>query len=131
MEYRITALYAGLLALLLLLLSARIVLLRRRLRVGIGDGGQPELARAVRVHANFTEHVPLALLLLLLLEQWCGAIWLHGYGIALLASRLLHAWGLGQSAGSSFGRVYGTLVTWILLLVGALALIVSGLSLSG
>jgi len=127
MDYRITALYAGLLALLLLALAARIVLLRRRLRVGIGTGGHPELARATRVHANFAEHVPLALLVLLLLEQWAGAIWLHGYGTALLASRLLHAWGLSRHAGGSFGRVYGTLITWVLLLCGGLALVVSGL----
>ncbi|MEN9842262.1 MAG: hypothetical protein RLZZ612_91 [Pseudomonadota bacterium] len=34
-------------------------------RVAVGDGGHPELLRAMRVHANFAEYVPLSLGLIL------------------------------------------------------------------
>ena len=39
----VTAFYAGLLGLLLVLLSARVILARRSLRVSLGSGGDAEL----------------------------------------------------------------------------------------
>ena len=60
----VSALYAALVAILAVLLGLRVVALRQRHRVGIGDGGQPPLARAIRVHGNLVETAPLALLLL-------------------------------------------------------------------
>ena len=55
---KITALHAGLLALLVLVLSFRTILYRRAHKVEIGDGGDKELLRRSRVHANFAEYVP-------------------------------------------------------------------------
>jgi uncharacterized membrane protein YecN with MAPEG domain len=79
---------------------------------------------AVRVHANFIEYVPLALLLMLLGElNDLPRVVLHGAGILLLASRVLHAIGLGRSPGRSFGRFYGTAGTWFVVLGLSLALI--------
>ena len=60
-------LWSGLLGLLYLVLAGWVVRHRYRAKVGIGDGGDPALARAVRVHGNFAEYVPLTLVLLLLL----------------------------------------------------------------
>jgi uncharacterized membrane protein YecN with MAPEG domain len=69
------------------------------------------------VHANFVEYVPLALVLMLLAElNGVNGAALHGAGILLLASRGLHAFGLGRSSGRSFGRFYGTAGTWLVLL---------------
>jgi len=114
----ITGLYAALCALLLLALSGRVVALRRRLRVGIGDGGDPALARAIRAQANAIEYIPLLLVMLLIAENnGAGVLLLHACGIALVAARVLHAIGLSASAGTSFGRFWGTLGTWGLLLV--------------
>ncbi|MGK7295631.1 MAG: MAPEG family protein [Candidatus Wenzhouxiangella sp. M2_3B_020] len=129
MHVSIVVLYAALLALVLLGLSANVVRLRRAHRVGIGTGDVPALERAMRVHANFCEYVPLALILLVLIEMAGAApAWsLHLLGLMLLAGRILHAWGLGRSAGSSAGRVLGTLLTWIVLLVAAGAGIGAGL----
>lgn len=122
---KITLLYAGLAALLLLALSWNVVRLRRSLRIGIGDGGNAELARAIRVHANLLEYTPLALILLALLEaDGLAAVWLHLAGTTLLVCRLLHAFGLGRSAGVSFGRFIGTLGTWIVLLLLALLAVI-------
>jgi len=122
---QITALFAGLLVLLYLALGWRVVKERRRHQTGLGSGGHESLERAIRVHANFIEYVPLALVLLLIMEinqlpAW--ALWI--YGAALLIARVLHAQGLGSASGKSFGRFYGTLTTWILLTVGSLAVII-------
>ena len=115
---RITLLFAALHGLLLLVLVARVSRLRHGRRIGFGDGGDPELARAIRVHGNFVEHVPFALLLLGLLElAGLPASWLWAFGSTLLLSRLMHATGLSRSSGASFGRFYGTALTWVLILV--------------
>lgn len=122
MSVPITALYASLLTLMFLGLAVRVSRLRRTHRIGVGNGEVPELALAVRVHGNFIEYVPLALLLLLLLELNGTAVaWLHAFGLLLLVGRILHAVGLGQSAGVSFGRFAGTVLTWLLLAASALA----------
>lgn len=121
MSGSITLLYGSLLALILLGLSIRIVLLRRRHRVGIGVGEVRPLERAVRVHGNFCEYVPIALILLLLLDlapavsDWV----VHVLGAMLVIGRIAHAIGLNQSAGTSSGRVLGTLLTWLMLLFSA------------
>jgi hypothetical protein len=65
----VVALYAGILALLYLVLTFRTIVLRGRLRVTLGDGGSEALQRAIRAHANFGEYVPLALVLQLLLAS--------------------------------------------------------------
>ena len=65
---RITLLVASLHVLFYLLLSMRVMLHRKALRIGVGTGDDEGLTRRVRVHANFAEYVPLALLLLALLD---------------------------------------------------------------
>jgi len=119
---RITLLFASLHALLLLVLLARISRHRHGQRIGLGDGGDAVLARKIRVHGNFVEHAPFALLLMALLES-CGlqGAWLWAFGTMLLLGRVLHAIGLSASAGYSFGRFYGTALTWLVLLAMALA----------
>lgn len=117
---RITLLIASLHVLFYLLLSLRVVLHRKAHRIGVGTGGDPALALRVRVHANFAEYVPLGLLLLALLEL-CnvapGFVW--ACGVALLVARLLHAIGLGGSAGYSAGRFGGAALTFVVLFVMA------------
>lgn len=123
MAASVTLFYAGLLALELLGLSLRVVGMRRRHQIGVGTAKNLDLELAVRCHANFCEYVPLALVLLLLLEMSgaVAAIVLHVLGIALVAGRLLHGFfGLNRSAGKSLGRFVGTGLTWLVLLVGAL-----------
>jgi uncharacterized membrane protein YecN with MAPEG domain len=118
---QVTALYAGLLGLMLLFLSWRVTRLRRDEKIGIGDGGSKELARAIRVQANFVEYVGPAVALMLLLElNGFGARTIHVLGITLVAARVLHAYGLGGSGGYSFGRFWGTLVTWVVLALASL-----------
>lgn len=121
MNATITALYGGLLGLLYLVLCGQVVHHRRKGKVGLGTGGNPDLERAVRVHGNFAEYVPLFLVLLLVAELGGAAAWLlHVVGTVFLVSRVGHAYGLGKSGGISPGRFYGTLFTWVMLLGVAL-----------
>src|SRR5947199_8613809 len=64
----ITALYAALIAILLLILGLRVMLGRRTHHVGIGDGGNATLHQAVRVHANAVEWALPVLILMLVAE---------------------------------------------------------------
>lgn len=119
---KITLLFAALHALMLVALAVPISLRRRRQRIGIGDGSDAQLALSIRVQGNFIEYVPLALLLLLLLELGgLPAGWLYAFGCALLLGRILHATGLSRSPGISFGRFWGTALTWLDLLAMSLA----------
>jgi uncharacterized protein len=117
----ITALYAGLLGVFYLMLGGRVVAERRRAKVGIGTGGDTALERAVRVHGNFAEYAPLFLVMLLVAELGGAAPpLLHSLGIAFVLARVGHAAGLARSSGTSQGRFFGTLVTWVAILVVAL-----------
>lgn len=109
-------LYAGLLGLLLIALSVQVVRARRRFRVGLGAGTDEGMQQAMRVQANFTEYVPYAVLLLVLAElTGLPAAAVHGAGVLLVVSRVLHAVGLSGSPGRSFGRFYGTAGTWLVI----------------
>jgi len=119
---RISLFIASLHVLLYVALALRVVLHRRAHRIGVGTGGDECMTRKVRVHANFAEYVPLALLMLALLELSgfrAGLLW--AFGVTLLLARVLHAIGLGGSAGYSFGRFGGALLTFVVLLAMALA----------
>jgi uncharacterized protein len=113
----VSFLYAGLLGLLLIALSVQVVFARRRFRVGIGAGTEEGMQQAIRVQANFTEYVPFAVILLVIAEiQGLPGAAIHTAGIVLVASRVLHAIGLSQHPGRSFGRFYGTAGTWLVIL---------------
>lgn len=120
----VTGIYAALGALLLLVLAVRISLVRRSARVALGDGGNNDLIRRVRAHANATEYLPIALLLLLLLDLGqTPPLWLHVFGVVLIVGRVLHAIGLSRTAGESFGRLVGIALTWGVMLVMAVLLL--------
>ena len=118
----ITALYASLLALLVVLLALVTVKLRRSLRIGLGDGGNRDMQRAVRAHGNATEYIPLFLILLAAYElNGGGALALHAFGAVFFLARVLHAWGLYSSGGTSPGRFMSTAGTLVALLALAMA----------
>ena len=128
MPFRVTALYAGLNGLILLGLAIRVARQRGISQVGIGTGGDAALERASRIHGNAVENIPIVLVLLGLAEAGGSSpVLLHGIGIALTLGRLLHAWGLMQSAGTSFGRAAGMTLTWLALAVGAIRALLAGL----
>lgn len=116
----ITSLFAGLLTLLYIVLAFRIIRLRWRDKVGIGSGESLDLKAAVRVHGNFNEYVPLALILLALMEfNGASPLWLYGLGGLLFVARVNHAIGLTLSVGTSPYRAVGVLGTFTMLLLAA------------
>ncbi|ETT03291.1 MAPEG family protein [Providencia alcalifaciens] len=91
----VSSLYAVLGALLILRLSLNVIKLRNQYRVSVGDGGFSELQTAIRVHGNAIEYIPISLILLLLMEMNGAKVWMiHVCGILLIASRMLHSYGL-------------------------------------
>ena len=110
-----------LLAILLVVLSGRVIALRASTETLFGGGrGDDPLDLAIRVQANFVEYVPVAVLLLVVLEMsGTSDGWLHALGAGVLVGRILHAVGLSGSGGTSFGRLAGTLLTLLSLLGGA------------
>ncbi|MEL6766366.1 MAG: MAPEG family protein [Pseudomonadota bacterium] len=87
----VTALYAGLSGIWLVLLSLAVIRLRWRHRVSLGDGGVAELERACRAHGNAVETVPIVLIMLALAESLgTPAPLLHLFGLGLVVGRVLH-----------------------------------------
>lgn len=112
----ITVLYAGLNGLLALLLAINVTRNRARRKIDLGDGGNMELLQVIRAHGNNAEYVPLALVLMALIEMTgAPALALHVFGVLLTAGRLLHAQGLLARSGASVGRVAGQTATWLAL----------------
>jgi uncharacterized membrane protein YecN with MAPEG domain len=116
----VTPFYAGLLALWLLVLAMRVIHYRSATHIYLGDGGDTRLLRAIRAQANFVEYVPLALLLMLILEVSRFSIYvIHALGIVLLVARLLHGYAFAYSAEFKFGRFWGAILTFLVLGVAA------------
>ena len=120
----VTPAYAALFALLFVALSFRTIGLRRRFQVGVGSGESVELLRAMRVHANFAEYIPLALLLIYFLEIHGGALaWVHVLCIGLLAGRILHAFGVSQVRERLYFRQAGMALTFVAIISASLRLL--------
>ena len=78
------------------------------------------LQRKVRAFGNFIEYVPLALLLIILLELISSPAWLLWLlGILLTTARIAHAYGVIKTYGPSPGRAWGFFLTWLVYLLGA------------
>jgi|26BtaG_2_1085354.scaffolds.fasta_scaffold00235_20 hypothetical protein len=91
----ITALYASLCALLIVKLSLGVIAVRRKHKIGLGDGGNDELQAAIRAQGNATEYIPITLILMFLLENIVVYNWIiHLAGITLLTGRIIHAIGI-------------------------------------
>ncbi len=121
----ITALYAGLLGLVSMGVAYAAGSTRGRAKVSVGDGGSKELLLAMRRHANFVEYVPLALLMIALLEiNGVGAHAIHALGAVLVLARLAHAFGIKPDNMSTPGRMVGAAGTMLVTAVSSVWLIV-------
>lgn len=114
----ITPIYAGLLALVYLLLSYRVIQKRGKGGPSLGDGGDADMLRRIRGHGNFSEYVPFILVMLVMLElgNQPDAL-LHALGATLVVARVLHGYALSFTSSFTFGRFWGTALTFLLLLV--------------
>jgi uncharacterized protein len=89
----LTGFYAAILTLGYIYLALRIIRLRTQHHVSLGSGGHDDLDRAIRAHGNFSEYVPLTLILFLALEIYNTPAWLfHALALVFLAGRAAHAY---------------------------------------
>jgi hypothetical protein len=121
-----TPIYAAILGLGFVRLSFLTLRLSRQNKIALGDGGNPQLLRAIRVHSNFAEYVPIALILIYMTESIGAPIYLiHFLGISLLIGRLSHAWGVSQENEDFKFRVFGMIATFNAIIVSSLYILVS------
>ncbi len=122
----VSGIYVALGGLLLIALTFRVVRLRQRLGVALGDGGNVALKRAIRVHANCTEYLPLGLVLLVALDlRQLAPVWLHVLGAMLLTGRVLHALGVSRTQEPFPVRVTGMLLTLAAIVVASARLLIT------
>jgi uncharacterized membrane protein YecN with MAPEG domain len=123
-EFRAALFYVALLILGAVVLGIGVSLQRRRAKVSIGDGGDALLRQWIRAHGNYCENAPFGIAALILLPLAGASAWIvHLVGLCLVVGRGAHAQGLTTTSGESPGRMAGTTLTWVGLLVGALALL--------
>ncbi len=113
----ITLTTACIMTLFYLVLTIHVVRGRWHHRVSLGDGDNADLRVRVRVHGNFAEYVPLALILTGTLEaSKANPIGLIVASILLVLIRLSHVLGIRRKAPNIF-RVVGAGGTVLLLTV--------------
>ena len=128
----VTATYAAILGLILAALSLWVVAGRLSSGVLHGDGGREAFGRRMRAHANFTEYVPLILILIALLEMMRTSIYLiTPLLIILVIARLMHPFGMLAPVNSMQQYIFRGLpavATLAVLIIAAATLLLRCLS---
>jgi uncharacterized membrane protein YecN with MAPEG domain len=109
----ISALTAGVLVILQMLLSLGVSIRRRGTKTSLGNGDDPALLRAVRRHGNLAENAGLFVACFALLEMMGPANLRLFAALCLLFvfGRLIHAIGLSLPNTSNLARTLGVLIT--------------------
>ncbi|NQV84961.1 MAG: MAPEG family protein [Rhodospirillales bacterium] len=116
----VTPLYASILAFVYIALAYGVIRNRYRFEVSLGDGGHTKLNRMIRGHGNFSEYVPIALLLMVIAEMAnADKTIIHLIGATLLSGRLLHAYALALTDANMFARRSGMILTFTAIVIGA------------
>lgn len=120
LHFQITSFYAALLAILSVVWSGLVIAHRVKFKISLGWAQNPVMEKMVRIHGNFHEFIPLALVIMLLCElQNLATSILHLMGMALFLGRLAHAIGIYFYRGSNIFRFIGMCSTFLVLLGGA------------
>ncbi len=118
------ALWSGLLVLLMVILSIRVVMARRSNRILLGDGGNAQVALAGRVFGNASEYIPVGIAALVALTALgLPAYAIHAVGGTLFLGRLVHCVSLSDKKPTA-GRVLGMALTFLALLAAGGMLLV-------
>lgn len=121
----VTGVFAAVLGILLLVLSAHVVKFRFKYRKNLGVTDDRDFEVAVRTHANLVEYAPLALIMLAIAElNGVASGLIYWTGMALVVGRILHAWGMINGNGEPHkARALGILLTWLAILAAAIMLL--------
>ena len=110
-------------ALINLWLAIRVGQARRGSGISVGAGENPLLLARMRAHANFGENTPFVLILLGLIELAAGSRgWLWVVGLAYLIGRILHPFGMEDSARLGWRKTGFAITFAVLLILAAYAL---------
>ncbi len=109
----VTSVIAAALTIIFIKLSFNVISLRRKNKVGLGNGGHEDLERAIRAQGNFAEYVPFGIILIACLELNGAPWWLVLVpGIFLIIGRLVHAKGINTPPPDFSLRVLGMKFTF-------------------
>ncbi len=123
----ITLISTSFLGLLLVYLSYGVSKERLRSKTDLGDGGDPGLLRAMRAQGNLVEYAPMGLILIGLLETaQIQKELVMGLAVAFVIGRYMHGLMLGKVEGKNQYRFWGTILTWLVLLVGSILGLLKG-----
>ncbi|WP_372370656.1 MAPEG family protein [Candidatus Uabimicrobium sp. HlEnr_7] len=110
----ITGFYTAILGIIIFLLMGNVIRYRRSEKIGLGHGENQSLLCAMRSHGNAIETIPICVLLLAMAElNQVSSTVVHCFGATLVVARILHPWGLLSNAGVTFGRFFGTILTFL------------------
>jgi uncharacterized membrane protein YecN with MAPEG domain len=114
---QVTSIIAAVLTIIFIRLSFAVIGLRTKNKVGLGNGGNEELERAIRAQGNFAEYVPFGLILIACLELNGAPWWLVAIpGITLITGRLIHAKGINVPPPDFSKRILGMKFTFMTLI---------------
>ncbi|EGA71622.1 glutathione S-transfersae-like protein [Vibrio sinaloensis DSM 21326] len=110
----VTALYASILAALMIWLSIQVIKQRRKAQVKYADGGVDALQVARSAHGNAVDYVPITLIMMALLEYNGASLWMvHLCGVAFIIGRIMHAKSI--LADKLKGRITGMKLTYLVM----------------
>ena len=125
----ITSLYASLIAIILIILSIRVIAVRGNPAFKfftLKSDDKFTLERVIRGHSNLIEYAPIFLILLYFFEiTKSNSFYVHVYGFAFLIGRLMHGYCFAFTKKNMFLRVGGTVLTLGCILIVAIRLLVN------
>ncbi|KTD40219.1 MAPEG family protein [Legionella parisiensis] len=114
--YPITTLTGSLLALGYIYLAFQVIKLRRKHKVAFGCKEFTDLEMAIRAHANFSEYIPLTLILLFCAEanqaNWIVLLTLVFF---FILGRIVHAYAFLKEKHHLECRIQGMTITFIVI----------------
>jgi len=121
----VTAVFAAVLGLLLVVLSLFVSRHRLRLKQNLGVSEDIDFQATVRAQANLVEYAPIGLIMLAIAElNGVSGTLIYWTGLGFVVGRLLHAFGMiNGRGGPHMARMAGILLTWLAIVVLALLLI--------
>ncbi len=124
METPITLVTAGILGVFFFGLSLLTIYTRAKTNTSLGAGESDLMSRRIRMHGNFSEYVPILLIILFLLESAGVHYWfLVSYSVVIIFGRIMHAYGLSQKNTVNKFRIIGMQGTLWALVLGSLYLL--------
>jgi uncharacterized membrane protein YecN with MAPEG domain len=97
-----------------------------KLQIALGDGKDKQLKRAIRVHGNYAEYVPLTLIMIYFVEiQSQNLSLVHGLCIAFILARLSHIYGVSQIKENIMFRMFSLFITGCVISISAISIIMT------